>query len=67
VSRIDAGTADTPTPAATSMMLVRAKLEASGVDATYFLLESVWHDATTPDAAKFAPVLRSFMERISTS
>jgi hypothetical protein len=49
------------------MMLVRAKLEASGVDATYFLLESVWHDATTPDAAKFAPVLRSFMERISTS
>ncbi|MGZ5146363.1 MAG: homoserine O-acetyltransferase family protein [Burkholderiales bacterium] len=47
---------------------VMAKLEASGVDATYFLLESPYgHDATTPDAAKFAPVLRSFMERISTS
>jgi homoserine O-acetyltransferase len=45
---------------------VMTKLRAAGVDATYFLLESSYgHDATTPDAAKFAPVLRSFIERVA--
>lgn len=42
---------------------VMEKLRAAGVDARYFLLESPYgHDATTPDAARFAPVLRAFIE-----
>ena len=45
---------------------VMAKLKAAGVDATYFLLDSPYgHDATTPDAAKFAPTLRAFIERVA--
>ncbi len=42
-----------------------AKLEAAGVDATYFLVDSPYgHSATTPDAAKWA-VLAAFIDRIA--
>ena len=45
-----------------------AKLEAAGVDAAYFLLDSPYgHNATTPDAAKWAPALAAFIERVAGS
>jgi homoserine O-acetyltransferase len=41
---------------------VMAKLREAGVDATYFMLDSPYgHDATTPDAAKWAPTLKEFL------
>lgn len=41
---------------------VMAKLQAAGVDATYFMLDSPYgHDASTPDAAKWAPILKEFL------
>ena len=41
---------------------VMGKLKAAGVDATYFMLDSPYgHDATTPDAAKWAPILSRFL------
>ena len=41
---------------------VMAKLHAAGVAATYFMLDSPYgHDATTPDAAKWAPTLTGFL------
>ena len=44
---------------------VMAKLKAAGVDATYSELDSPYgHDATTPDAARWAPALAEFIERI---
>ena len=44
---------------------VMAKLKAAGVDATYFELDSPYgHDATTPDAARWAPALEAFLARV---
>jgi homoserine O-acetyltransferase len=44
---------------------VMAKLKAAGVDATYFQLESPYgHTASRADAAKWAPALKTFMDRL---
>jgi homoserine O-acetyltransferase/O-succinyltransferase len=42
------------------------KLKAIGVDAQFFELKSdLGHSASGPDAAKCAPALRAFMDRIA--
>ena len=42
------------------------KLKAAGVDAQFFELKSdLGHSASGPDAAKWAPALRAFMDRIA--
>lgn len=45
---------------------VMEKLRSAGVDASYYLLDSPYgHDATTPHAAKFAPTLKAFIDRVA--
>ena len=45
---------------------VMGKLKAAGVDAQFVELKSdLGHSASGPDAAKWAPVLRVFMDRIA--
>jgi homoserine O-acetyltransferase len=42
------------------------KFKAAGVDASYFLLDSPYgHNATTPDAAKWAPALTTFLTSLA--
>jgi hypothetical protein len=45
---------------------VMGKLRAAGVDSQFFELKSdLGHSASGQDAAKWAPVLRVFMDRIA--